>query len=236
MSDDYALPPAGSQPPWLCPDYRATRLRAPSQPLVRIPHTPSETTGPRYGPEKLWPGSSDLTRPEGGGGEAQGQRIVVHGRVSDEHDRPVRNALIEVWQANAAGRYRHDGDRHDAPLDPSFHGRGAMVTDEAGRYELLTIEPGAYPWGNHHNAWRPKHIHFSLFGVSQCSRLVTQMYFPGDALQALDPIFQSVPDPDARARLIASLDMEAGRPDYALAYRFDIVLRGPRETPWEAGA
>jgi protocatechuate 3,4-dioxygenase beta subunit len=193
----------------------------------------SEITGPCYGSEKLWPGSSDLTRPEGGGGEAQGQRIVVHGQVRDDRDRPVHNALLEVWQANAAGRYHHDVDRHDAPLDPCFHGRGAVVTDGEGRYELLTIEPGAYPWGNHTNAWRPKHIHFSLFGVSLASRLVTQMYFPGDGLLPLDPIFNSVPDPDARERLVARFDHDASRPDYALAYRFDMVLRGPEETPWE---
>jgi len=233
MSSFEPFPP-GSQPPNLHPAYRSTLRRAPSQAPIRIPDTLSEITGPCYGPEKLWPGASDLSRPAGGGGEAQGQRIVVHGGVWDDRGRPVRNALIELWQANAAGRYRHDLDRHDAPLDPCFEGRGATVTGEDGRYEFLTIEPGAYPWGNHANAWRPKHIHFSLFGTSQASRLVTQMYFPGDPLLPLDPIFNSVPDPEARGRLVARFDEEASRPDYALAYRFDIVLRGPAETPWES--
>ena len=178
---------------------------------------------------------ADLTRPSGATGEALGQRIIVHGRVSDEHGRPERYALIEVWQANAAGRYLHDGDRHDAPLDPNFTGAGVVVTDDDGRYQFLTLEPGIYPWGNHYNAWRPKHIHFSLFGSAWATRLVTQMYFPGDPTLPLDPIFMAVADSQARAQLVSCFDLERSLPDYALAFRFDIVLRGALETPWEHG-
>jgi protocatechuate 3,4-dioxygenase beta subunit len=178
--------------------------------------------------------SQDLTRPAGAKAEAIGQRIIVHGRVVDEHGRPERGALVEVWQANAAGRYLHAGDRHDAPLDPNFTGTGAVVTDDEGRYQFMTIEPGVYPWGNHYNAWRPKHIHFSLFGQAWATRLVTQMYFPGDPTLPLDPIFMGIADAQARARLISSFDSERSEPDYAMAFRFDIVLRGARETPWES--
>ncbi len=229
---DYLDYPPETQPPYLHPAYGSTALRAPRHAPLRIPQSLSETTGPDYAAEKLWDGAADLTR-QVQGGEAQGQRLIVHGVVRDDRDRPVRNALVEVWQANAAGRYAHNVDQHNAPLDPYFIGRGAVLTGDDGSYEFLTIEPGAYPWGNHHNAWRPKHIHFSLFGYSQASRLVTQMYFPGDSLLPLDPIFNAVPDEAARTRLIARLDMTKAIPDYALALRFDMVLRGPKQTPFE---
>jgi protocatechuate 3,4-dioxygenase beta subunit len=189
-------------------------------------------TGPSFGPEKAGPKEHDLTKLNGG--EALGERIIVHGRVLDEDGRPVRSTLVELWQCNAAGRYRHDWDQHDAPLDPNFRGVGRAVTDEEGRYRFLTIRPGAYPWRNHHNAWRPAHIHFSLFGPSFLTRLVTQMYFPGDPLLPLDPVFNSVPDEGARDRLISAFDLDATVPEFALGYRFDMVLRGREATPMEA--
>ena len=174
---------------------------------------------------------ADLSR--WNGGEALGERIIVTGRVLDEDARPIRGTLIEIWQANAAGRYAHDVDQHDAPLDPHFCGIGRVMTDEHGVYRFMTVKPGAYPWRNHHNAWRPQHIHFSLFGPSFATRLVTQMYFPGDPLLALDPIFNSVPDVDARQRLVATFDLDVTMPEYALGYRFDFVLRGRDATPME---
>ncbi|MEQ8230217.1 MAG: protocatechuate 3,4-dioxygenase subunit beta [Gammaproteobacteria bacterium] len=231
MSDFRPVPP-GVYPSNDWPDYRSTARRAPRQPAVAIPHTVSETTGPGWGAERLRADATDLTRPSAGG-VAQGQRILVHGRVCDEYGRAIGGALIEVWQANAAGRYRHDNDRHDAPLDPYFIGAGQCLTDAAGCYAFHTIEPGAYPWGNHDNAWRPRHIHFSLFGNAWGSRLVTQMYFPGDPLLPRDPIFMGVPDTQARERLVSAFDPVRTEPGQALAYRFDIVLRGPSETPWE---
>lgn len=213
--------------------YRSSDKRAPREAPVVIPHTLSEVSGPRCGRERLGAAGQDLTRPAGGRGEALGQRIIVHGRVLDERGRPERGALVEVWQANAAGRYLHDGDRHDAPLDANFTGRGAVVTDDDGRYRFLTIEPGIYPWGNHYNAWRPKHIHFSLFGQAWATRLVTQMYFPGDPTLPLDPIFMAVDDAAARQRMVSRFDIERSEPDYAMAFEFDIVLRGAAGTPWE---
>ena len=200
-------------------------------PLVLLPKTPTERTGPVFGHELIRKNDDDLTAQHEG--EALGERIFVHGRVLDEDGRPVRGALVEVWQANAAGRYRHKVDGHDAPLDPNFSGAGRLLTDDEGRYFFKTIKPGPYPWGNHYNAWRPAHIHFSLFGAGILSRLVTQMYFPGDPLQPLDPIFNSIPDEGARQRLVSKLDMARSRPDYALAYAFDIVLRGSHDTPFE---
>jgi protocatechuate 3,4-dioxygenase beta subunit len=193
--------------------------------------TLTERTGPVFGHSLIRENDNDLTVQHVG--EPLGERIVVHGRVLDEHGRPVRGALVEVWQANAAGRYRHKVDEHDAPLDPNFSGAGRLLTDDNGRYFFKTIKPGAYPWGNHYNAWRPAHIHFSLFGAGILSRLVTQMYFPGDPLQPIDPIFNSIPDEAARQRLVSRLDMERSQPDYALAYSFDIVLRGSHDTPFE---
>jgi protocatechuate 3,4-dioxygenase beta subunit len=215
-------------PPLDYPDYRSTALRAPKRPLVILPERFRDLQSPVYGDADLGELDNDLTRQHAG--EPQGERIIVTGRVLEEDGRPVRNALVEVWQANAGGRYLHEGDQHPAPLDPNFSGAGRTLTDDDGRYEFITVKPGAYPWKNHPNAWRPAHIHFSLFGRSFSSRLVTQMYFPGDPLFELDPIFQSVRDPRARERLIASFELELTRPDWALGYRFDIVLRS---TPFE---
>jgi protocatechuate 3,4-dioxygenase, beta subunit len=215
-------------PPLLYPDYRSTRLRAPKRPLVARPEGFQDLESPAYGHEDIGELDNDLTRQFAN--EPLGERIIVIGRLLEEDGRPVRNALVEIWQANAAGRYRHDGDRHPAPLDPNFGGAGRALTDTEGRYRFVTIKPGAYPWQNHPNAWRPAHIHFSVFGRAFSSRLVTQMYFPGDPLQDHDPIFQSVRDPSARARLLAELDFRLTQPDWALGYRFDIVLR---QTPFE---
>jgi protocatechuate 3,4-dioxygenase beta subunit len=217
-------------PPLLYPDYRSTRLRAPNRPLAILPQTETELTGPAFGNEPIGELDSDLTRQHDG--EPLGERIVVHGQVLDGAGRPVRDSLVEVWQANAAGRYAHAVDRHPAPLDPNFSGAGRCLTDAEGRYRFVTVKPGAYPWGNHENAWRPAHIHFSLFGRAFTERLVTQMYFPGDPLFEFDPIFNSVRDPDARARLICGFDLDATVPEWALGYRFDIVLAGG--TPMEA--
>lgn len=220
----------GSQPPYLAPDYRSTVLRSPHQALVAIPQTVTELSGPFFAPELFAP-CQNLALHEGR--EALGERIIVTGRVCDEDGRPVPFTMIELWQANAAGRYAHDGDRHDAPLDANFVGAGRVFTDAAGVYRFVTIKPGAYPWGNHANAWRPNHIHFSLFGAGFAARLVTQMYFPGDPLLALDPIFMATPDAAARARLVASFDIGVTEAGYALGYRFDIVLRGRDATPME---
>jgi protocatechuate 3,4-dioxygenase beta subunit len=221
-----------TQPAFLDAGYRSTALRGPKKPLIPLRQTLSELTGPVFGHDSLGPLDNDLTRNGRKDGEPLGERIIVSGRVLDEDGRPVPNALVEIWQANAAGRYIHKVDQHDAPLDPNFFGGGRTVTDAEGRYSFLTIKPGAYPWGNHHNAWRPNHIHFSLFGPSFVTRLVTQMYFPGDPLLALDPIYQSVPA-GARERLISRFSIEKTQPSYALAYDFDIVLRGRDETPME---
>jgi protocatechuate 3,4-dioxygenase beta subunit len=210
----------------------ATIARSPRLPLVVLRETLTEKTGPVFGHNVIRENDNDLTMQHGS--EALGERIFVHGRVLDEDGRPVRGALIEVWQANAAGRYRHKVDGYDAPLDPNFSGGGRLLTDDEGRYFFKTIKPGPYPWGNHYNAWRPSHIHFSLFGAGILSRLVTQMYFPGDPLQPIDPIFNSIRDESARQRLVSRLDMDRSESNYALAYAFDIVLRGSQETPFEA--
>jgi protocatechuate 3,4-dioxygenase beta subunit len=215
-------------PPFLYPDYKSTVLRAPQKPLIVIPHTLSELTGPVFGHDSISETDADLTRQHAG--EPIGERIVVHGRVLDEDGRGVPETLIEVWQSNSCGRYVHVNDQHPAPLDPNFTGSGRVVTDVQGRYKFTTIKPGAYPWPNHHNAWRPAHIHLSLFGPSFMSRLVTQFYFPGDPLIPLDPIAQSIPE-HARSRLISTFDPDATIPNWALAYRFDIVLRGRDATP-----
>jgi protocatechuate 3,4-dioxygenase beta subunit len=191
----------------------------------------SETTGPSFGSEIVAPGASDLTR--GHAGEPLGERIVVSGRVLDENSRPLANTLVEIWQANAAGRYRHEWDQHLAPLDPNFAGSGQAVTDTEGRYRFVTIRPGKYPWRNHYNAWRPAHIHFSLFGPAFATRLVTQMYFPGDPLIPFDPIFNCTADEKARNRLISAFDWETTLPERALGYKFDIILRGREATPME---
>jgi len=219
------------QPPYLYPDYVATRLRAPNKPLIILPRTLSDTTGPAYGRGRIGELDNDLTRQHAS--EPQGERIIVSGRVLDGGGRPVRRSLVEIWQANAAGRYTHKVDNHPAPLDPNFSGAGRCLTDDEGRYSFVTVKPGAYPWKNHHNAWRPAHIHFSLFGPDFRSRLITQMYFPGDPLFYQDPILQSVRDEGARRRLVSAFDIETTEPEWALGYRFDIVLEGGDATPME---
>jgi protocatechuate 3,4-dioxygenase beta subunit len=217
-------------PPYLYEDYRSTLLRAPLQPPVEIPSTLSEQTGPGPALSAAWKEDVDLTRNAGTGGEAIGERIIVTGRVLDERGGPAPDTVIEIWQANAAGRYRHEVDQHPAPLDPNFTGAGRCITDAEGVYRFTSIRPGAYPWKNHPNAWRPAHIHLSLFGPAVSTRLVTQMYFPGDPLHGLDPILCSVPAA-ARERLIARYDHDVTVEEWALGYRFDIVLRGPHATP-----
>ena len=221
------------QPPYLHEAYKSTVLRSPRKPLVPLAETLSELTGPVYGHEAVRQGDDDLTTNATVDGEPLGERIIVTGQVMDENERPLPDTLVEVWQANAAGRYIHKVDAHDAPLDPNFFGAGRCATDAQGRYRFTTIAPGAYPWQNHAKAFRPAHIHFSLLGPSFVSRLVTQMYFPGDPLLALDPIFQGIPDADARARLIAEYSVEETVSEWALGYTFDIVLRGPLATPRE---
>src|SRR5665213_593961 len=215
------------------PGYRSTRLRAPKQPLVTLPEELHALAGPVFGEGDLTETDNDLTSQHAG--EPLGERIVVSGRVLDEDGRPVRNALVEVWQANAAGRYKHEVDNHPAPLDPNFSGAGRVLSDDDGNYRFITIKPGSYPWGNHENAWRPAHIHFSVFGRAFTQRVVTQMYFPGDPLFEFDPVFHSVRDPKARALLVASFDLETTTPQWALGYRWNIVLGrgGPGTTPLE---
>jgi protocatechuate 3,4-dioxygenase beta subunit len=218
-------------PPYLWPDYMATRTRAPKRPLIVVPQTLSEITGPAYGHEDIGELDHDLTRQRDG--EPLGERMILHGRVLDGDGRPVRNTLVEIWQANSAGRYTHEVDRHPAPLDPNFYGAGRCLTDDEGRYRFITIKPGAYPWRNHENAWRARHIHVSLFGPAFATRLVTQMYFPGDPLFYQDPIFHSVRDEKARERMISRFDLSETVPEWALGYEFDIVLRGRDATPME---
>lgn len=220
-----------SQPASLYPLYQATVRRAPQLPLILLPHTLSEITGPVFGDSEIGEMDRDLTRQHAG--EPIGQRIIVRGRVSDDAGRPVPHTLVEVWQANAAGRYVHKKDGHPAPLDPNFSGAGRTLTDADGNYEFVTIKPGAYPWENHDNAWRPAHIHFSLFGNAFATRMITQMYFPGDPLLAFDPIFQSIPQESARQKLISKFDLNITKADWALGFRFDLVLRGPEATPFE---
>lgn len=222
-----------SQPPYRYPDYKSTALRGVSQSLIKIDPELAELTGPAFGAEVLGPLDHDLTQNGRVNGEPLGERILITGQVFDEFGRPVPNTLIEVWQANAAGRYVHKRDQHDAPLDPNFLGSGRCLTDDQGRYKFYTIKPGAYPWGNHPNAWRPNHIHFSLFGPSIATRLVTQMYFPGDPLLAYDPIFEATPA-GARDRLVSEFSLAVTEAGFALGYIFNIVLRGVDATPMEA--
>jgi protocatechuate 3,4-dioxygenase, beta subunit len=219
---------ADVHPPYFYPEYRSTRLRAPAQPLVRVAPSPLEVAGPSFPKHFVKDSEADLTT--WGQTTPLGERMVLVGRVLDDGGRPVRRSLVEVWQANASGRYPHPVDQHDAPLDPNFLGKGQVLTDDEGRYRFVTIKPGAYPWQNHAFAWRPAHIHLSLFGNAYAQRLITQMFFPGDPLLAIDPIFNSVPEAGRRL-LIADLDLEHGVEGVALGYRFDIVLRGPRATP-----
>jgi len=203
----------------------------PLRPLLLLPQTLSELTGPAFGNDAVSERDSDLTLQHDG--QPLGERIIVTGRVLGGDGRPVRYALIEIWQANAAGRYRHRVDQHPAPLDPNFTGAGRCLTDDNGNYRFVSIKPGAYPWKNHDNAWRPAHIHLSVFGRAFTERLVTQMYFPGDPLFAYDPIFQSVRDPRARERMISTFDLATTRPEWALGFRFDVVLGGSAATPLE---
>jgi protocatechuate 3,4-dioxygenase beta subunit len=222
-----------SHPPYTFQAYGSSVKRGPSQKLVPIKQTLSEITGPLFSAIKLERGEDDLTCNPETGQEALGERIIVVGRVLDEDERPIVNSLIEIWQANAAGRYRHPVDQHNAPLDPNFIGAGRCLTNANGEYRFLTIKPGAYPWLNHTNAWRPAHIHLSLFGPSFVTRLVTQFFFPGDPLLEMDPILNSLPTKTARQRLIAAYAHDVTEPEYALGYRFDIVLRGRQATPFE---
>lgn len=224
-SDDTVHPPLNS------PEYGSSRLRHPHQPLQLLPQYLTEITGPLLGNSRVGELDHDLTAQHAA--EPQGQRILVSGTVRDSDGRGVPHTLVELWQANAGGRYRHDGDRHPAPLDPNFSGVGRCTTDEQGNYQFVTIMPGAYPWRNHDNAWRPAHLHFSLFGRAFTQRLITQMYFPGDPLFFQDPVFHSVPDPAARERLICRFDLDTTVPEWALSYKFDIVLRGREATPFE---
>ena len=224
-------PAPGTQPDFHYPPYVSSVARSPRLPLVLLPQALAECAGPVFGHSTVGALDHDLTKQHSG--DPIGERIIVHGRVLDEDGRGVPNALVEVWQANAAGRYRHKVDQSDMPLDPNFSGAGRIITDANGYYLFRSIKPGPYPWRNHHNAWRPAHIHFSLFGAGILSRLVTQMYFPGDPLQPLDPIFNSIADETARNRLISQLDMERSEPEHALAFSFDIVLRGSQDTPFE---
>jgi protocatechuate 3,4-dioxygenase beta subunit len=221
-----------SHPPYVYPGYKSTVLRGPTKPLIPLQQTLSEMTGPVYRQESVGPLDHDMTRNARVNGEPLGERIIVTGRVLDEDGRPLPNTLIEVWQANAAGRYIHKNDQHDAPLDPNFRGSGRCVTDGDGRYRFYSIKPGAYPWGNHPNGWRPNHIHFSLFGPSFVTRLVTQMYFPGDPLLDLDPIYKSSPE-GRRELMVSKFDIEVTEPEFALGYTFDIVLRGRNATPMQ---
>ena len=218
-------------PPYDWHDYVGTRLRAPKEPLVIIPPTLTELTGPVYGESRVDPLDADLTRQHEG--QPLGERIVVSGRILGSDGKPLRGQLVEIWQANAAGRYRHEVDDHDAPLDPNFDGAGRCLTDADGWYRFTTVKPGAYPWKNHPNAWRPNHIHFSLFGRAFTERLVTQMYFPGDPLFPFDPIYNSVRDERARQRLVSSFDLDLTMPDWALGFRWDIVVGGSEATPLE---
>lgn len=218
-----------TDPPYFHPDVRATHLRAPKRPLISLQHTLSETTGPVFGHHAVADHEHDLTQQHEGA--PIGQRIILYGQVRDSNGRGVPNALVEIWQANSAGRYVHKWDPYDAPLDPNFSGVGRRLTDREGRYEFATVKPGPYPFPNHYNAWRPAHIHFSVFGTAFTTRLITQMYFPGDPLLTQDPIFNAIPGEQARRRAICEFDLDATIADWANAYRFDIVLRGPKATP-----
>jgi protocatechuate 3,4-dioxygenase beta subunit len=221
-----------SHPSLNYPPYRSTRLRHPKQPLIYLPHMITEITGPALGPARhVGEHDNDLTLQHEG--EPIGERITVSGRVFDTQGKPLRGTLVEVWQANAGGRYRHHWDNWPSPIDPNFSGGGRCVTDSEGRYTFTTIKPGPYPWGNHYNAWRPAHIHFSLLGRAFAQRLVTQMYFPGDPFFPYDPIFNSVRDEKVRERMISRFSIHGTQPNWAAAYEFDIYLRGPGATPFE---
>ena len=221
--------PKPIDPPYAFEQYRSTHKRSPKEPLLALPAGALDIPGPLVPAGFIRDGDNDLTIR--GKSMPLGERMFLEGRVVDADGRPVRRSLVEIWQANASGRYHHPGDTHDAPLDPNFEGIGRTLTDDDGRYRFITIKPGSYPWPNHAYAWRPQHIHFSLLGNAPVQRLITQMYFPGDPLLDIDPIYNSVPDPEARKRMICRLDLPTGRENYALGYQFDIVLEGAKSTP-----
>jgi len=233
LHDEFIQRDRDMHPPAYTPDYKTTALRSPRIPLWSLQNSLSEVTGPQFTPDELGPLDHDLILNYARGGEPIGERTVVHGHLWDENGRPVPGALIEVWQANAGGRYRHRNDTYLAPIDPNFGGCGRMITDEHGHYAFRTVKPGAYPFRNRVNSWRPAHIHFSLFGAGFAQRLITQMYFEGDPLIPHDQILNTIPDKAAIDRLVAKLDLQASVPLDSLAYRFDIVLRGRRQTVFE---
>ncbi len=220
-------------PPAFAPDYKTSVLRSPRLPLWSLQTSLSEATGPAFGRDELGPHDNDLLVNFAQSGAPVGERTIVHGRVLDGNGRGVPHTLVEIWQANASGRYRHKNDTYLGTLDPNFGGCGRAITDETGYYAFRTVKPGAYPFRNHVNSWRPAHIHFSLFGSGFAQRLITQMYFQGDPLIPMDSILNTIPDPAARQRLVAPLDLNAAVPLDSLAYRFDIVLRGTRSTLFE---
>lgn len=220
-------------PPAYTPIYKTSVLRSPRIPLWSLQNSLSEITGPTFRPDEFGPRDHDLILNYARDGEPIGERTIIHGRVLDENERGVPNTLVEIWQANAGGRYRHVNDRYLAPIDPNFGGCGRTLTDAEGHYVFRTVKPGAYPFRNFVNSWRPAHIHFSIFGSGFAQRLITQMYFEGDPLLRHDVIAGTIPDAEAVKRLIAPLDLNAAVPLDSLAYRFDIVLRGRRSTPFE---
>ena len=228
----YLRDPPAAHPPLDYKPYKSTQLRHPKEPLVYLPQMLTEITGPRLGPVRISGElDRDLTRQHAG--EPIGERIIVSGVLRDTEGKPLRDTLVEIWQANSAGRYAHRWDRWPAPLDPNFSGAGRCMTDSEGRYRFTTIKPGPYPWGNHYNAWRPAHIHFSLLGRAFTQRLVTQMYFPGDPFFPYDPIFNSAPDPKAREAMISTFSIHKTQPDWAQCFEWDIYLRGPAATFFE---
>ena len=231
--DEYLMRDTTSHPPSFAPGYKTSVLRSPRNALISVPQTLSEVTAPAFRPEELGPLDNDLIRNYAKAGMPVGERVIVHGFVRDQLGRPVRNALVEVWQANASGRYRHRNDQYIGALDPNFGGCGRMLTDEHGHYVFRTIKPGPYPWRNRINDWRPAHIHFSLSGTAWAQRLITQMYFEGDPLIATCPIVRTIPDEAQVRALIAQQDVAAFVPLDSRAYRFDIVLRGQRATWFE---
>ena len=231
MSDitEYNAERPGGQPANDWPAYASTAKRHPARRPVAMRQTLTEVTGPTFTDNWTGPELADLSKQHQG--EPIGERMILTGRILDEDGRPQPKTLVEIWQANAAGRYIHPNDTHPAPLDPNFTGRGHVVTNDKGEFRFLTIKPGAYPWRNTYNAWRAQHVHFSVFGPAFATRIVTQMYFPGDPLLDLDPIYNSVPDDAARRRMISGYDPNLSEAEWALGYRFDIVLRGRHATP-----
>jgi protocatechuate 3,4-dioxygenase beta subunit len=232
MTDTLSPRDGSAHPEAIYPGYKSTLLRGPKRPLLPIQQALAEMNAPVYGADDLGPLDHDLTQNAVKNGAPLGERIIVTGRASDEDGRPVKNTLVEMWQANAAGRYVHKADQHNAPLDPNFLGAGRCMTDSDGRYRFLSIKPGAYPWGNHPNGWRPNHIHLSLFGEYFASRLVTQMYFPGDPLLPHDPMYMGAPE-KTRDLMVSRFSLDVTEPDFALGYVFDIVLRGAKGTRFE---